>query len=440
MQNEQLAIKPKYKKNISIYIIVLLFILFPKIGKTKNLDSALTYSNTIFDSKIKNMRTYILGNQLSYPVIELNGENKILFEFDLLGNFAKNYAYQIIHCKPNWQSSQLFTQNYMDGFDENTIFDYSFSENTKQAYVHYQITLPNEDVVLKVSGNYAIRIFEPQNPQKTIATARFSVYEPKTNVLAKIVRPITTQFANKGQEIRFSIHHENLKITDPFSEIEVYIYQNNRPHKILKDLKPNFVKNNELIYNFSGENIFLGGNEFRIFSTTGLRIPGNHIQQIKFIDTLYHIKLRTDQRRSYKKYFWEEDTNGRFVIFSQNKTNHNVEADYTLNHFSLFYEQALFDSKIYVTGGFCNWNILPENELKYNFDKKMYQAKILMKQGIYNYSYITVNNYNKATNEEIIEGNHYQTENNYLIFVYFKEISDNFYKLIGFQIVNSKFN
>lgn len=427
-------------KKVSIYIIVSFFVFFSKKSIATNVDSNLTYCNSIFDSKIKSMRTYVYGNQLSYPVIELNGENKILFEFDLLGSFAKNYAYQIIHCKPNWQSSELFTHEYMDGFDENTLFDYAFSENTKQAYVHYKLILPNEDVALKVSGNYAIRIFEPENPQKTIATARFSVYEPKTNVLAKILRPIATQFANKGQEIRFSVHHENLKITDPFSEIKVYIYQNNRPDKVLKHIKPTFVKNQQLVYDFGAENIFLGGNEFRLFSTTGLKTAGNHIQQIKFIDTLYHVQLRVDERRSYKKYFWEEDTNGRFVIFSQNKTNHSVEADYTLNYFSLLYEQAFFDSKMYVTGEFCNWNILPENELTYNFEKKRYQTKILMKQGIYNYTYILRNKHTQATNEAIIEGNHYQTENNYLIFVYLKKTSDNFHKLIGFQVVNSKFH
>lgn len=426
-------------KKVRVYTILLIFIFFSKISIPKNYDSSLTYNNAIFCNNIKNMRTYVFGNELSYPVIELNGENKILFEFDLLESIAQNYSYQIIHCNSDWQSSNLFTHDYMDGFSENTISDYSFSENTKQAYIHYKVILPNEDVVWKVSGNYVIRIFESANPEKTLATARFSVYEPKANVVAELVRPIAAEFTNKGQEIRFSVWYENLTITDPFAEIKVCIYQNNRPDKMLKNLKPTFVKNNELVYDFSGENIFLGGNEFRLFSTTGLKVPGNHIYQVKFTDSLYSVQLRTDERRSYKKYFWEEDTNGRFVIFSQNKNNHSLEADYTVNHFSLLYEQPFFDSKIYVTGGFCNWNILSENELNYNFEKKMYEAKILMKQGIYNYTYIVKNNYTQKLDDSVIDGNHYQTENDYLIFVYLKRIGKNFEKLIGFQVVNSKF-
>lgn len=425
------------KKHIILFSLLLLF---AKLTTAQTSDSVTSYKNKIYSNNIKTLRVYVLGNELSYPAIELNGENKILFEFDLLSNDVKDYSYSIIHCNADWQESNIFLDEFTDGFNENTISDYRFSENTRIQFVNYRITLPNDDVNIKVSGNYVIRVFETGNKQKTIATACFSIYEPKVNVLAEVTRPIAVEYAKSGQEVRFTIQHNDLVINDPFSEIKVRVYQNNRPDRVLRNLKPVFVRNNELVYSFEGDNVFLGGNEFRIFSTTGLHLPGTNVNAIKFADSLYHVQLRNDERRSHKKYFWEEDTNGRFVIFSNNKTNQSLEADYTLNYFYLLCEKPFFDSKVYVTGEFCNWNILPENELVYNFDTKIYNGKILMKQGVYSYSYICKNNYTNTLDETIIEGSHYQTENNYLIFVYFKTIGENYDKLIGYQVINSKYH
>lgn len=385
------------------------------------------------------MRIYVEGNELSYPVIELNSENRICFEFDLVEDNAKNYEYQIIHCNANWEQSDLFSDEFMDGFNENVMYDYSYSANTRVKYVHYKANIPNDDVKLKVSGNYIIRVIEDGDRKKTVATARFMIYEPIVNVQANVQKAISSNFGGSGQEIRFSVMHNDLEIADPFSEVKVLISQNNRPDRLLNDLKPVFVRNNELVYSFSGENVLPGGNEFRMFSSKNLNILGENVNDIQFVDSMYHIQLRIDERRSYKRYFTQEDMNGSYLVYLDNNFDHYISADYNYVYFYLAYEKPYLDGKFYLYGEFNNWNNLDAYEMTYNFESEMYEGVFLLKQGVYNYTYVYKNNFENKIDETVIEGSHYETENDYLIFIYHNGIDENYDRLVGYQVANSKF-
>ena len=397
------------------------------------------YLSKCFDKNIKSMRIYLEGNELSYPVMELGGDNNILFEFDLLGNDANDYVYHIMHCNSKWEQSDLFSDEFMDGFNENIISDYEFSLNTRVNYVHYKVKIPNDDVQLKLSGNYIIRVYENENTEKLVASARFSLYEPLVNVQAEIRQPTLADYTNSGQEVRLSVFHDELQINDPFSEVKINILQNNRPDKMISNIKPVFVKNSELVYSFAGENVLLGGNEYRMFNIRNLQLFGGHVNDIKFVDSVYHVQLRLDERRSYKRYFWQEDLNGKYIVYNSNNDNHEVSADYVYVYFNLPYNEPVLDVAMYVYGGFNNWTLNPENKMFYNFETAMYEGVILLKQGVYNYSYAFVNNYVKQIDESFIEGSHYETENDYLIFVYYNGIEENYDRLVGYQIVNSKY-
>ncbi len=399
-----------------------------------------SYNNQVFSDDIKTSRIYVEGNELSYPIIELNGETNIKFEFDLLKDNAGNYSYQVIHCNSNWEQSDLFSEEFMDGFNENAIYDYEFSANTNVKYINYRIVLPNDDVKLKASGNYVIRIIEDGDRENTVAMARFSIYEPLVNIQTEINRPISAAYANNGQEIRLKVLHEDIEINDPFSEVKIVIQQNNRPDRTISGIKPVFVRNNELVYSLPDENIFYGGNEFRMFSTKNLHQLGENVNDIQFVDSMYHFQLRLDERRSYKRYFWQEDINGKFLVFNANNYDHHISADYTYVYFYLPFEQPFLDGTVHVYGEFCNWQSLKENELTYNFDTKMYEGILLLKQGIYNYSYIYKNSYSGELDERVIEGSHYETENDYIIYVYLNGFNENYDRLVGFKVVNSKFN
>ena len=71
------------------------------------------------------------------------------------------------------------------------------------------------------------------------------------------------------------------------------------------------------------------------------------------------------------------------------------------------------------------------NQLQYDATQGAYIGRILLKQGIYNYQFISNNPQNYT-----LEGNHAETENYYEVLVYFRKPGDRFDSLIGFQKIH----
>ena len=100
------------------------------------------------------------------------------------------------------------------------------------------------------------------------------------------------------------------------------------------------------------------------------------------------------------------------------------------------HNENMVGGNIYVFGGMVYWQYLPEAEMKYNFNKSQYEATLLLKQGYYNYQYVWLEN-GKTGDETFIEGNHFETENNYTIRVYYREPGSFMDKLIGIESIYS---
>lgn len=397
------------------------------------------YSNYIYSPTIKTLKVNVDGNALSYPAIQLHENTKILLQFDDLVPNASDYYYRIIHCNSDWTTSDLFSDEFMDGFNENPIKDYEYSTNTRVPYINYWVTIPNNDVQLKVSGNYIIEVIDDSDNKNRVLTARFIVYEPLVKISANITQPLGSQIHDNSHEIKLSINHDDITIEDPFSEIKVVINQNNRPDRVIKDIKPVFVQNNELVYNYSGENIISAGNEFRTFAFTNIHKYGINVNDIKFVDTIYHVQLRLDERRSFKKYFNEKEMNGKSIIHTDDSEDAYRSGDYAYVHFLLPIEEPILDGKIYVYGELTEWKLDETNLMEYNFDTKTYEAVLLLKQGYYDYIYIAQNIYTQKIDESVLEGSHYQTENDYLIYVYYRDFAQNYDRIIGYKVANSRY-
>ena len=160
-------------------------------------------------------------------------------------------------------------------------------------------------------------------------------------------------------------------------------------------------------------------------------------KKIDFKDGYNNVYLLNDQKRSFKLYSIEPDINGKFLIKSQEGWDSSIEADYAFVHFKLDIDKINYGD-IYLIGEFSDWQIKKELKLTYNSDYKRYEGEAYLKQGYYNYHYAVNDTSIRYIDIESIEGTHYQTRNDYYIYVYHRSNQDRYDKFIGFLKTSSK--
>lgn len=397
----------------------------------------LKYEDAVYRTGIHTALCYKTGFELNPPLIGLNSGETVTLAFDDFETSVKDLYYAIIHCDANWQPSGLMEQEYLDGFYTYNLTQYKFSFNTYQNYIHYRLELPNANTKIRRSGNYLVKIYMNNDPEQLVLTRRFQVYEDLVTINAQFKRPQDPEQRNYKQEIDFNVLYGSLNVPDPFSDLKIVVLQNNRWDNALRDLKPMFVKDKELVFDLDEPQIFNGLSEYRFFDLKSLNYNTPNVARILKDTVPYHILLMNDERRTYKKYMTNFDINGKFVIKSDLATDPNTESDYVYVHFYLPYDVPVDSGNFYIFGALSDWQAKDEFKLRYNYRTNRYEHHLLLKQGFYNYSYVFWSDKNKQADETVVEGNHFETENNYTIFVYFRDIRSNCDRLVGVKHLNS---
>lgn len=406
------------------YFLLFCFTYFTQIGYSQSEITEPDYIKTIVFTPTS-ANSYV-------PIIKL-GE-KLRLTFDDLNADEHDYTYKIEHCTTDWNLSDLSEFEYINGYAEDRIRDYENSFNTLQLYTNYTLSLPNEDTEIKISGNYKLAVLNEDGD--VIFKRRFVVYEPKVTVGVSIYKSRDISTINTKQSVEFIINHPNYRINNPGEEIKPVILQNNNWQTAITGLKPQFYRGTQLLYKYNKETSFWGGNEFLYFDSKDIRSSTLNIANVELGKELYETYLYTNEERIDEPYTLFPDVNGNFIIRTLNGNN-NTDADYSWVHFSLNCLENLEGKDIYVHGNFNNWQLNESNKLTYNQNLGLYEAKILLKQGFYNYQYVTKNQKGILSNYDI-DGSHYQTENEYTVLVYYKEFGSRYTKVIGVGFGNSE--
>ena len=360
-----------------------------------------------------------------FPLLALG--TPMVLEFDDLNGDEKNYYYRIKYFNHDWTPSSLFEIEFLDGFDNLRIENYKTSFNTLQPYTHYRLDLPNEQTKIKLSGNYMLEIFDEDD--FLVFSRRFLVYENNTNVSASVYRPRIFEYYNTHQSIQFSISMEkDIYFRDPENQIHVTVLQNQQWHNAISGIKPQFISGTQLKYLHNEKTRFEGGNEYLFFDTKDIRITGSNVSLVE-LNRLYESYLSTDLLRRGYPYSYSADINGNFIVRTVLENRDNAtEADYSWVHFSIATSVPLKED-IYIYGKFNNYNFGEENKMYYNPALEIYEGILLLKQGIYNYKYVTKTE--KSLNLNGISGTHALAENIYLILVYNRKFGAQHDTLIG---------
>jgi hypothetical protein len=288
---------------------------------------------------------------------------------------------------------------------------------------------------LTKSGNYLLIVYENDDPEQVVITRRFMVYEDFVTPGIAPKRATLTQNMDTHQEINFTINHGGYTIPDPQKDLKVAVLQNQRWDNAITNLKPQFIGNGILTYNFDEENNFPGGNEFRFFDVKNLQSLTMNVRRY-VMDSLWEAILVPMKPRFEEKYSVQPDINGNYVIRRTGSSNPEIEADYCWVDFYLSSEIPFREGNIYVFGALSDWKIRPEFLLTYDYKLKAYTGKVLLKQGYYDFKFVVARDGERRADETFIEGSHWETENDYTVLVYHREIGIRYDRLIGYNTVN----
>ena len=383
----------------------------------------------------ENIKTVFVGNVdpqqyiQSQPVIDLRQQDAWFLSFDDLSLKTNTYYLRIISCQSDWTPSSLSEIEYLQDFNDIPLRDARSSMGTKISYLNYHIALPK----VRISGNYIAQVYANRNKRDTVFTQRFSIVENEIQVAASVQFGQTNASRATSQVLQLSLRYSDGLMIQSEDDLRVFVRKNNEPDFILKNLpKPviNGMDRSIRFPSFNQENSVLAGNEYRLIDLRSVQQKLNFVSGIEEKETQTRVITQIETAQGYYPYTERKDLNGQYIISNYENLSDTRFADYVICQFNLkATNQAPED--VYVTGGFNNYQKTATNRMKYIPSLGIYQADMMLKQGIYNYRFETKNP------SDYLEGNYAQTENQYDILVYFRKPGTRIDSLIGFQRINS---
>jgi hypothetical protein len=377
--------------------------------------------------------SFLQNNQNTVPIFKLGEGFQFQFD-DLFGNEA-NYYYEIIHCDYNWNPSGIPKSEYLQGFDNQRIQEYSNSVNTLQIYSHYKLPIPNQYTQLLLSGNYMLHILNEE--KEVVFSRKFILYEDLVTVPLQVKRARTVSNLDFKQNLEFTIKSKTITFQNPLKNVKVVLLQNGQLNQGITNIPPQYTIGNDLTYKYDEQTQFWGGNEFLFFDNKDIRSSSNNVARVNSGTDIYSSYLYTNSARANLPYTFRQDVNGNFVVRNTNSTNSEIEADYAWVYFSLSAPAYMANGAIYITGMFNNYSLSPEYKMDYDPKKAIYEKAILIKQGFTSYKYTVTDKKGNLDPENAIDGNFHQTENDYTILVYYRENTDRYDRVIGKGTANS---
>ena len=410
-------------------------------------------SNKVYHPMIHTLQTIVNDDWLHDDVITLGTDDWVTISFDHFTHDYHRFTYKIVHCNADWTPSDLFEVDYMDGFNNQPIEDYDNSLNTTMLYTHYRLDLPNDNIQFKVSGNYRVEIYldedenenetsqpstlNPQlstlNPQLStlnplVAVACFRVVEPRMGLNVAVTSNTDIDTNLSHQQVSFTLNYNSSEVVDPATEIKPYIYQNDRTDNAVALVKPTYVTPGHLEYVHNRQLIFPAGNEYRRFEVINMHYATQGVDRVTYFEPYYHATLLPDAPRRH--YSFDMDHDGRYLIRYNMAQDTDIEADYLFVHFTLDMPRRT-GGDFYLTGAFTYNDFTSPYRMEYNTAEQCYEATVLLKQGAYDFMYLWVPDGSGVGQTAPAEGNFYEAENEYQVYIYHRPFGGRYDRLVA---------
>jgi Domain of unknown function (DUF5103) len=397
--------------------------------------------DSVYTPNIKTAQLYVVGNQLTYPVIRLGSTDRLNLKFDDLDGDTKNYFYTYQLCNADWSPAIISTFDYIRGFTQVRIERYRFSSVAYTKYTHYEIAVPDPTCVPTRSGNYLLKVFLDGDTSHIAFTKRFLVTEQKATVTSQFLQPYNLQYTQTHQKIQFSVNTGLLNLINPLQQVKVVMLQNYRWDNAVYLDQPTFYSGSTFEYSNDDLNIFPAGKQWRWLDLQSFRYQSDRVQRAIYGKSATTIYVKPDAERAHMPYYFYADYNGQYYIQTTDNYDPNWQTDYATVVFSFLPagNEPFNDKDLYIFGKMTDYKLNESTKMNYNAELGIYQDSLFLKQGYYNYAYVTVDRNDPARRAsfEFTEGNNFETENDYTILVYYRVLGERSDQLVGISRLNS---
>lgn len=399
----------------------------------------------VYKPNIRTVKLHMYGDLYSYPVLMLNSGDQMELHFDDLDADVKNYYYTYQLCNADWSPANLQPYDYIRGFVTNRIGTYRNSSLIYTRYTHYQAVLPERNVSLTRSGNYLLKVFLNDDTSKLIFTKRFLVVDNKTSVSAQVQQPYNSRLFQTHQRLPVTVSTARAQI-NAFSpqDLKVVIVQNNIWQEALTINRPTIFRGTYYEYSDEDATTFPAGKEWRWLDLRSLRLKSDRMQYLIDTSNRTDVIVKPDAERKQQLYVYYRDLDGIYTVENLDNNNPYWQGDYAYVHFSFFPpgNRPYEGKSVYVFGELTNYSPDDSSRMIFNEERGAYEKTLLLKQGYYNYSYVTVPDRRQIDNSisiENTEGNYWGTENSYMVLVYYRSFGARADELIGYAKLSSLF-
>ncbi len=390
----------------------------------------------ILRDDLRTLRCEVDGVLTRHPILTLGSTEQVTVHFDQMTHKYHRFVYRVEHCDIDGQpSASVFPSETLDALQELTLIeDHTVSRNTHTLYTHYAFQFPNAEVRPLLSGNYRITIFEDQDETLIpVAEIFLGMVDPLVNVGGSLTTDTDIDRYEAHQQLNLTINAAAIPEADLRRELMVRVVQNNRFDDAVHCPTPSFINGTTLRWEHCRELIFPAGNEYRHFEMLTTRRTGMRIERMEWYAPYFHATLMTDEPA--RNYLLLNDRDGTSVVRNVDNQDANTESEYAFVHFTLLTPEVP-GAEVYIEGAWTT-GADPEWRMDYNAERGAYEASLFLKQGYYNYRYLTRTSGQRPLRTAPMEGDFFQTSNTYTVLVYRRSPQARHDALIGVATLRS---
>ena len=402
-------------------------------------DFDLICGNINYKPEVQTVLLYADDNQLYDPIIPLDEMmGRLTLSFDIIDGEGEVLNYTFIHCSHDWQPSDIQRLQYASGYESDRLDDYAFSRNTLIEFVNYQLKFPREEMFPLISGNYLLLVYG-DDLNDLYFTRRFMVVDEKSHVGATVPRyPDDLTLTDTHQQLNVRVNMSNYLTGNTQQYSFLTIRQNGRWDNAVEGLKPTYVYPDYISYEHHPQTVFEATNQYRRFNTSNFYFQSENLAHIRQTDESFEIDIATCESRARKAYTSYEDIHGeKFIYVEDENLDNSTEADYCRVNFFYKSEAPMTHEDIYIMGALNDWCFNDSNKMTYDYRLRGYTCSMVLKQGYYNFMFVTLDRSTHEIMTHLTAGNHWETNNVYKLYFYFYNTLKGYDELIGYSTVNS---